>query len=174
MKCHHACLGLFAIYLLSSVALADDKAKPADAAPPDQEALVTQFAQTMSGATLEGSYTVTGEKDAETKTDKYTLGKVKHIKDDLWSFETRIQYGDHDVTVPLPVEVKWAGDTPVITLTDMEIPNLGTFTARVVVYRGHYAGFWSAGDHGGNMWGHIVTAEEKDKAEGTDAAKPAN
>jgi hypothetical protein len=63
--------------------------------------------------------------------------------------------------------VKWAGDTPVITLTDMTIPGLGTYTARVMVYRDHYAGYWSAGDHGGQMWGRI----ERDAADSDDAPK---
>jgi hypothetical protein len=147
----------------ASLSQAADEPKPAEAAPdqaaPDQAALEKEFAATMTGATLVGSYTTTGDDEAP-KQDKYTLGKVKHVKDELWSFETRIQYGDNDLTVPLPIEVKWAGDTPVITVTDLEIPNLGTFTARIVVFRGHYAGFWSAGDHGGNMWGKIEAAKD--------------
>jgi hypothetical protein len=84
---------------------------------------------------------------------------VAKLKGDLWRFDTRIVYGDHDVTLPLPLTVKWAGDTPVITLTDTGIPGLGTYTARVLIYRGQYAGTWSAGDHGGQLYGRI----EKDK-----------
>jgi hypothetical protein len=30
--------------------------------------------------------------------------------------------------------IKWAGDTPVITLTDLSIPGMGTYTARAILY----------------------------------------
>ena len=36
-----------------------------------------------------------------------------------------------DVTLPIVVTMVWAGDTPMITLTDFAIPSMGTFTARV-------------------------------------------
>jgi hypothetical protein len=53
--------------------------------------------------------------------------------------------------------VKWAGDTPVISVTDVGVPGLGTYTARVVVYGDQYAGIWSTSDgsHGGQMWGKL-------------------
>jgi hypothetical protein len=133
---------------------APDKAPPS---VPSQEMLEKQFAETMSGATLVGQFTLVGPKGEQPlKEDRYTLGKVSKLKNDFWSFETRIQYGDHDVKLPLALQVKWAGDTPMITLTDVTIPGLGTFTSRVLVYRGHYAGTWSGGDHGGHLFGKIV------------------
>lgn len=143
---------------------ADEPAKPGKPAL-DRAALEKQFEETMSGATMIGSFTVQGaDKDKPLASEKYTLGRVRKVKDDFWLFETRIQYGDHDVTLPLTLEVKWAGDTPVITLTDLPIPGLGTFTARVVVYRDEYAGTWSGSSHGGHLFGRIVR-EEKSKAE---------
>jgi hypothetical protein len=36
--------------------------------------------------------------------------------------------------------VKWAGDTPVITLTNMAVGGMGSFTVRIVVYKGQYRG----------------------------------
>ena len=58
--------------------------------------------------------------------------------------------------MPLQLEVKWADDTPVITLTDLELPNLGTYTARVLIYRGQYAGTWSNNRYGGHLFGTIT------------------
>ena len=78
-------------------------------------------------------------------------------------FEARITYGEHDVTVPLTLPVKWAGDTPVITVDNMGIPGLGLYTARVMIYADHYAGFWSGGDHGGHLFGVIERAEGNDE-----------
>jgi hypothetical protein len=88
--------------------------------------------------------------------DRYTISSAKKLAGDLWSIQTRIQYGERDVTVPVPVKVLWAGDTPVITLTDLTIPGVGTFTSRVLIYRNEYAGTWSSSKgHGGQMFGRI-------------------
>jgi hypothetical protein len=117
----------------------------------EQAGLERAFEEMLSGATLAGKFSL-GDRIAS---DRYTISKVSKLAGDIWTIQARIQYGKRDVTVPVPVAVKWAGDTPVITLTDVGIPGLGTFTARVLFYRGQYAGTWSAKDHGGEMWGKI-------------------
>jgi hypothetical protein len=43
----------------------------------------------------------------------------------------------------------------VITVDETPIPGLGSYTARVMIYRDHYAGFWSGKDHGGHLFGVI-------------------
>jgi hypothetical protein len=73
-------------------------------------------------------------------------------------FVCRMQFKGKDVSVPLIIPVKWAGDTSVISLTDMTIPGLGTYTARVMIYRDRYAGTWSDGNHEGHLWGRIERA----------------
>lgn len=129
-------------------------------AEPDRASLERDFAQTMSNAQLVGYFTTRGQQaDAPLSEDRYTLGKVEKIEGDLWRFEARIQYGEQDVTVPLILAVKWAGDTPVITLTDSLVPGIGRFTARVLIFRGEYAGTWSGGDHGGQMFGRVERAQ---------------
>jgi hypothetical protein len=145
---------------------ADPAAQPGDASggagQPEAERarLEEEFAKSLSGATLVGFYTTTGKEQEEgLQAEKYRLGTVKKLNDqDLWLFEYR--YGDSQQTIPLPLVVKWAGDTPVITLTDFTIPGVGTFTARVLFYRGEYAGTWSAGDHGGQLFGRIEREKE--------------
>ena len=154
---------------LSLVTWCAAPAAAADAPAPSQQEMEKQFAETMSGATLVGRFTLGPVTDQPLKEDRYTLGKVEKLKNGLWSFETRIQYGDHDVKVPLALEVKWAGDTPVITLTDLLVPGLGKFTARVLVYRGEYAGTWSGGDHGGQLFGKIEKAKASDAGEKSSA-----
>ena len=117
-----------------------------------------RFQEMLSGVTLAGHFTMTGEQDSSTlREEKYTIRKVTKLSDDYWLFFARIQYGGRDVTVPLKLEVKWADDTPVITLTDLELSNLGTFTARVIIYRGQYAGTWSNNRVGGHLFGTIST-----------------
>jgi hypothetical protein len=154
-----ACLALTFPVALSQHAYSDEAAKPVRT----QEELEKEFAETMSGATLIGRFTTRemGE-DKPLAEDRYTLGKVYKLKNGLWSFETRIQYGEHDVKLPLALEVKWAGDTPVITLDDVLVPGLGTFTSRVLVHNDEYAGTWSGGNHGGQLFGRISRAEKKE------------
>jgi hypothetical protein len=75
---------------------------------------------------------------------------------DYWLFKVRIKYGGRDVTVPIPIEVKWAANTPVITLDNVEVPLMGSFSSRVVIDGDKYAGTWSHGDVGGHLFGRIV------------------
>jgi hypothetical protein len=123
------------------------------------------FTKLLSGATLVGHFTVTGEKmPGEPKEEKYTITKLSKFQGDIWLFQVRIQYGDHDVTLPLPLPVKWAGDTPMIYLDNVLVPGLGTFNSRVIFSEGKYAGTWSAKDHGGHLYGQIIPpGEEKEK-----------
>ena len=116
--------------------------------------LEEDFRKSISGVTLVGHFTL-GE-NSNLREEKYTIKKVSKISGSIWLFQVRIQYGSNDVTVPLPLNVKWAGDTPIITLTDLSIPGLGTYTARVIIYRDQYAGTWSAAEVKGQLFGRIV------------------
>ena len=79
---------------------------------------------------------------------------------DVWIINARIQYGGKDITAPIPVKVKWAGDTAVIVVDDVGVPGSGSYSARVLVYRDTYAGSWTGGDHGGLMNGVITNEKE--------------
>ena len=59
--------------------------------------------------------------------------------------------------------MKWAENTPVITLSELAIPGLGTFSARVVVHDGLYAGTWRHGEVAGHLFGQIQKLEPADK-----------
>src|SRR5262249_24812427 len=107
---------------------------------PSQAELENKFQETLSGATLQGHFTNNrDEKGASPKEDKYTIQSVTKMQGDVWLFTSRIQYGTHDVTLPLPLRVVWAGDTPVITLDKVPVPGMGSFTARVMIFDNQYA-----------------------------------
>ena len=91
--------------------------------------------------------------------DEYRLHKVAKLSDDRWLFEAEFKLGDVNLKVPIPLEVRWAGDTPVVQLTDLPIGGSGPFTARVLFYGDQYAGTWSGKDHGGHLFGKIVRGE---------------
>ncbi len=130
-----------------------------DAAPPALElnAAERQFQESLNNVTLIGYFTQ-GD-GAELRDDKYVIERVTKVKEDTWKFEARIQYNKKDFKVAMPLPVKFAGDTPVISLTNFVVPGFGSFTARVVMYNGAYAGTWGsagASGHGGKLFGKIV------------------
>ena len=113
------------------------------------------FAASISGVTLVG-YSTRTNREGLSKEERYDIDKVSHVAGDTWLFQTRLRYDGHDIPVPIPLTIKWAGDTPVITMTDLSIPGVGTYTARVVLYREQYAGTWSGKNIGGQLFGKIV------------------
>ena len=119
----------------------------------DRAALEKWFAEMLTNATLTGSYT-TGD-GPNARRDSYTITKATKADGDNWVLTARIEYRGIGVPIDLTVPVLWAGDTPVIEVTNQKVPGFGTFTARVMFYADHYAGTWDAGDHGGLMWGRV-------------------
>ena len=122
---------------------------------PSAAALEAQFQQMMSGAVLVGHSTFFNREGLSGE-ERYSIDKVSKITGDTWLFQARMKLGTHEIPLPIPVTIKWAGDTPVITLTDASIPGMGSYTARVVLYRDQYAGTWSGKGVGGQMFGKIV------------------
>jgi hypothetical protein len=123
--------------------------------PPDEAERNRAFTESMSGVTLVG-YSTRTNSEGLSKEEQYIIEKISHVTGDTWLFQTRLKYDGRDIPVPFPLTVKWAGDTPVITLTDLSIPGVGTYTARVVLYRDQYAGTWSGKNVGGQLFGKIV------------------
>ena len=149
---------------LTPRAFADEPPKK-DTAPISRDELIKKLEDDLTNVKLIGQFTVTGRENREPKPEEYTINSAMKLPDgDLWLLKARIKYGDKDVTVPIPLEIKWAGDTPVITLTNLAIPGLGSFTSRVVIYDNRYAGTWQHGNVGGNLFGRIEKVKDE-KAE---------
>jgi hypothetical protein len=94
------------------------------------------------------------------KKDKYTIINVAKMGGDTWIINTRIQYNKKDIVAPIPVQVRWAGDTPVIIVDKIPVPGGGVYSARVLIYEHSYAGTWSGGEHGGLLNGIITNEKE--------------
>lgn len=141
---------------LSASAQESKSASGSKPAHPDKAALEESFAKTLTGATLVGHFSVVGRVTAgKDLADRYEIDKAEKIEGHRWLITARIKYGKHDVKVPVPLEVYWAGDTPVITVSNVTVPGMGTFVARVLVYGDRYAGTWQHDKVGGHMWGMI-------------------
>lgn len=150
------CLAVALCFLaLSEVAFADEKA--------DQETREKAFVEMLSNTTLVGAFTVDRKMDEAPKPERYEITTVNKVTGNLWTLMTRVKYGNKDVTLPVTIPVVWAGDTPMVSMTDQAIPGLGqNFSARVVFHDGRYAGTWQHGQVGGHMFGRF----EKTKASG--------
>lgn len=145
-----------ATWLGHSPAIASDSATPATRPADDLSPLERKFEATLNNATLTGSFTIDGV-EKPPRDEHYDIASVRKLRGNLWLFNARIRFGSKDVTVPLILPVEWAGDTPVITVTDVGIPGVGDYTARVLIYDDHYAGFWTGGPtHQGTLAGQII------------------
>ncbi len=137
-----------------------EKADRAEPKSPDVSQRETKFEQSMRNVTMVGYFTASDQPAGKLSEERYVIDKVVKDEGENWVFHARIQYGKHDVPVRLKIPVKWAGDTPVISVTKLAVPLLGTFNARVLIYDGQYAGTWEGAGHGGQLFGRI----EKNKA----------
>ncbi len=131
------------------------------------------FSKSMANCVLVGSFTIDGkESKGVPKEERYEIESVTKASDNMWIFLTRVKYGNLDTKLPITVPVEWAGDTPMVTLTNATLPGLGEgFSARVLFYEGRYAGTWQHGPVGGHMFGSIVKANPAKPAEAPKEAK---
>jgi hypothetical protein len=133
-----------------------------------------KFADALSGAVLVGSFSIDGVKTEKAPfSERYELKSVKKAKDGLWTFTAHVTYLKQDITLPITVPVVWAGDTPMVSLSDSTLPGLGNqLSAKVIFDGGRYAGTWQHGKFGGHMWGKIERPGAAKPEPGADQTSP--
>ena len=128
---------------------------------PTAEELEGKFKAMLTKATLTGRWcSIKDGALGPEKEDKYTIIGASKVGGDAWIINARVQYGKKDFVAPIPVQVKWAGDTPVLIVDKIPMPGGGVYSARVLFYDHTYAGTWSGGDHGGLLNGVITNEKE--------------
>ena len=130
----------------------------------------------LEGARLVGQFSVIGADGAVSRppqAEQYAVSRLERDAEGRWIFNVSMSYGTQQHTMPVPVTIEWAGDTPMITMTEQTIEGLGTFTARVLLYQGLYAGTWKHSQFGGHMWGKIEPGGSIPAPVATPAAAPA-
>lgn len=133
-----------------------------------------KFAEAYSGVVLVGSFSIDGiKKDMPHTAGRYELKSVKKAKDGNWTFTARVTYLKMDLTLPVTVPVVWAGETPMISLTNATLPGLGKELSAKVIFDGErYAGTWKHGKYGGHMWGKIERMNATTSKPADDQARP--
>jgi len=134
-----------------------------------------RFTEHFGNSILEGSFTLDGDPKGALKKESYEIQSVVKMADGRWKITALVEYGGRNIPFSLPVPVEWAGDTPVISITKMAIPLMGTYSARVVIDGERYAGTWSGANYGGHMFGYLRPKPEpkpaKDETSDSDGEK---
>lgn len=124
------------------------------------------FVEMLSNTTLTGSFTLDDKMGDAPKPERYEIEGVTKVTGDLWTIMTRIKYGKTDARVPVTLPIVWAGDTPMVSMTDATIPGMGSqFSARVIFYSNRYAGTWQHGAKGGHMFGKFEKTKSPPETE---------
>jgi hypothetical protein len=140
-----------------------DPSKPIVAAqkpmPSDPE---ERFKALFTKATLSGRWArlkdgVLGE---ERTGDKYTIVSVIKRDGDNWTVNAKMKYGEKELIMPVPVQMKFSGDTAVLTVENLGIPGGGTYTARLLIFERTYSGTWKDQRGGGMLYGTIANETE--------------
>ena len=74
------------------------------------------FAERMQNVVLTGHYTLKGRERRDDKPERYEITRVAKVGEHRWRFDVHMTYGSVDMTLPVVVPIRWAGDTPIVTL----------------------------------------------------------
>ena len=166
------------LLLVASLALGFNTAVAQDEKPktdaPSQEALEAKFQKMLTKAFLSGRWSPidNAELGQEKKEDKYEIVSASKIKDDQWVINAKMRYGKNEMVLPITVQVKWSGDTPVIIVNNLSMGGGRSYSARVLFYDGTYAGSWnSSTGYGGVLYG-TVDHESKPAPKPEEPKKP--
>lgn len=156
---------LFASVVLGLCLLCTNTIRADDASK--MQEMIKGLETKLTNCKFTGLFTVTGRELDKTTPEEYTVTSAQKLPEgDTWLLKARIKYGGTDKTVPIPLEIKWAGDTPVITMDKITIPGMGTFSARVVLHEDRYAGTWQHDNVGGHLFGTLSKDDQPAKATG--------
>ena len=127
----------------------------------DKNLLNQKLQRFLTDITFRGHFTTDkkGSEEEPPKQDEYTITSATHVGGDYWLLTSRIQYKDIDVSLPVPVIIRWASTTPLIMLEEVTLPGMGTFSARVLIHRNRYAGTWQHDGVGGHLFGTLSKSE---------------
>jgi hypothetical protein len=135
----------------------ENAAKPAAAqpSPGDPE---ERFKTLFTNAYLSGRWAALkdGQLGEEKTGDKYNIVSVTKGNGDKWIVNAKMKYGDKEIVMPVPVQMKFVGDTAIMEVNNLAVPGGGTYTARLMFYERTYSGTWKSPRGGGMLYGTIT------------------
>jgi len=147
----------FAFSLVGELHAQDTAKKSVEKPKVSPEEVEAKFVSTLTAAALSGrSCGIKDQKLGADREDSYNITSVTKQSGDNWLINAHVKYGQNNYDIPIPAQVKWAGDTAVLIFDNISIGGPGTYSARITIYNNTYSGAWSAGDHGGMVYGVIT------------------
>ena len=124
---------------------------------PKLEDLHKAFSEMLTDATFKGTWApIAGGVLGDEKDDGYKIVSVSKKKGHIWEFITRMKIRGTEIDFPMPIEVRFAGDTAVLILNNVPVGEGKTYSARVMIHNDVYAGsWWGIGGKGGTISGTI-------------------
>lgn len=125
----------------------------------------TNFVAMLKNATLKGTWAPVQQAQlgASRKDDGYRIARVEKKEGDKWSLVYLVTYQGKEFEYPMPVTVKFAGDTAVLILDNVRAGrDKANWSARVMFHENVYTGrWWETGnkEHGGTIEGVITHAK---------------
>jgi hypothetical protein len=92
--------------------------------------------------------------------DKYYIVSAIKGTGDNWTVNARMKYRDQEITMPIPVQMRFTGDVAILEVNNLAIPGGGTYTARLLIYERTYSGTWKGQRGGGMLYGTITNEAE--------------
>lgn len=144
-----------------SFSVADETSEKAAS---ETEKMEKQFAAMLKGATLMGTWAAVGPVGlGDDKQDGYQIVEAKKVKGDKWVMVSKFKYKGQELNIPVPVVVKFAGDTAVMILNNLPTGDGATWSARILYHNDVYTGSWweSTKKKGGILSGVISRKSEE-------------
>ncbi len=123
------------------------------------------FVAMLKNATLKGTWAPVQQAQLGTarKDEGYRIARVEKKEGDKWSLVYLVNYQGKEFEYPMPVTVKFAGDTSVLILDNVRAGrDKANWSARVMFHENVYVGrWWETGnkEHGGTIEGVVTHAK---------------
>ena len=125
----------------------------------------SNFTAMLKDATLKGTWAPVQQAQLGTsrKDDGYRVARVEKKDGDKWNLVYLVTYQGKEIEYPMPVTVKFAGDTAVLILDNVRAGrDKANWSARVMFHENVYTGrWWETGnkEHGGTIEGIVTHAK---------------
>ncbi len=133
----------------------------------DAAAAEKTFSAMLTNATLNGTWAPIDKRLlGDDQDDRYHIVRATKAEGDQWVIVSRMKIQGQEIDVPIPVTIKFAGDTAVMILDNVPVGPGQTWSARILFHDDVYAGsWWGAGKKKGGIVSGTITREEKSPQE---------
>lgn len=105
------------------------------------------FSAMLTNATLNGTWAPIDKRLlGDDQKDGYEIVRATKKEADQWVLVSKMKFNGQELQIPIPVIVKFAGDTAVMVLNNLPLGDGTTWSARILFHDDVYAGSWWGAD----------------------------